>query len=190
MGNQTSDASRGVTKQCADVPIQPVAAGTATKTHVLIGPDDGAPNFALRRFVMGESGGMPRHTNAVEHEQFVLTGAARVTIGDAVHEVAAGTALYIPAEVPHRRRGPTKSPRRRSSFCASSPTARTASPWSRNDVPQARFGHRDGTAQHVAELPCLLNLLPLGLRAAASCATSRRWICVTATGAASCHRWS
>ena len=101
MGNQTSDASSGVTKQCADVPCQPVAAGTATATHVLIGPDDGAPNFALRRFVMGEGGGMPRHTNAVEHEQFVLTGAASVTIGDTVHEVAAGTALYIPAEVPH-----------------------------------------------------------------------------------------
>ena len=101
MANQTSAAPRGVTKRSADVPCQPVAAGTATETHVLIGPDDGAPNFALRRFVMGEGGGMPRHTNAVEHEQFVLTGAARVTIGDTVHEVCTGTALYIPAEVPH-----------------------------------------------------------------------------------------
>ena len=91
----------GVTKRAAAVPRQPVAAGTATETHVLIGPEDGAPNFALRRFVMGPGGGMPRHTNAVEHEQYVLTGAARVTIGDQVHEVAAGTALYIPAEVPH-----------------------------------------------------------------------------------------
>ncbi len=102
MANETCDAPpAGVTKQYADVPCQPVAAGTATETHVLIGPDDGAPNFALRRFVMGEGGGMPRHTNAVEHEQYVLTGAARVTIGAAVHDVSAGTALYIPAEVPH-----------------------------------------------------------------------------------------
>ncbi len=91
----------GVTKRAEAVARQPVAAGTATETQVLIGPEDGAPNFALRRFVMGSGGGMPRHTNAVEHEQYVLTGAARVTIGDQVHAVAAGTALYIPAEVPH-----------------------------------------------------------------------------------------
>ena len=97
---QNSEDS-GVSRRVEAVPRQPVAAGTATETHVLIGPDDGAPNFALRRFVMGAGGGMPRHTNAVEHEQYVLTGAARVTIGETVHEVAAGTALYIPAEVPH-----------------------------------------------------------------------------------------
>ena len=97
----TTAPAEGVARQYADVPCQPVAAGIATETHVLIGPGDGAPNFALRRFVMGEGGGMPRHTNAVEHEQYVLTGAARVTIGDTVHDVSAGTALYIPAEVPH-----------------------------------------------------------------------------------------
>ena len=97
---QSTD-SAGVTKRIDAVPRQPVAAGTATETHVLIGPEDGAPNFALRRFVMGPGGGMPRHTNAVEHEQYVLAGAARVTIGETVHEVQAGTALYIPAEAPH-----------------------------------------------------------------------------------------
>ena len=55
----------------------------------------------MRRFVMQEGGGMPRHTNEVEHEQYVLCGRARVVIGDAVHEVKAGDAVYIPARVPH-----------------------------------------------------------------------------------------
>lgn len=96
-----STEKAGVSKRAGAVPLQPVAAGTATETQVLIGPGDGAPNFALRRFVMGAGGGMPRHTNAVEHEQFVLAGAARVTIGEQVHEVRTGTALYIPAEAPH-----------------------------------------------------------------------------------------
>ena len=54
-----------------------------------------------RRFIMGAGGGMPRHTNLVEHEQYVLAGRARITVGDAVHEVAAGNTLYIPAGVPH-----------------------------------------------------------------------------------------
>jgi quercetin dioxygenase-like cupin family protein len=69
--------------------------------QLLIGPDDGAPNFALRRYTMGPGGGMPRHTNTVEHEQYVLSGRARVGIGDDVHEVAAGDVLLIPAGAPH-----------------------------------------------------------------------------------------
>ncbi len=81
--------------------LQEVAAGTATRVQVLVGPEDGAPNFAMRRFVMGEGGGMPLHTNAVEHEQFVLRGRARMTIGDEVHELRANDVLYIPAGVPH-----------------------------------------------------------------------------------------
>ncbi|MBW3660218.1 MAG: cupin domain-containing protein [Gemmatimonadetes bacterium] len=67
----------------------------------LLGESDGAPNFAMRLFSMGEGGGMPRHTNRVEHEQYVIRGRARVGIGDEVHEVSAGQVLYIPAAVPH-----------------------------------------------------------------------------------------
>jgi quercetin dioxygenase-like cupin family protein len=94
-------ADRPAVKRADAVASRPVAAGVATEIQVLLGPDDGAPNFALRRFRMGEGGGMPLHTNRVEHEQFVLAGRAKVTIGAAVHEVAAGSALYIPAGIPH-----------------------------------------------------------------------------------------
>ena len=80
--------------------LTPVAAGPGTETQVLIGPDQG-PNFALRRFVMQPGGGMPRHTNAVEHEQYVLQGRARVSIGDEIHEVKPGDVVYIPAGTPH-----------------------------------------------------------------------------------------
>lgn len=80
--------------------LTPVAAGSGTETQVLIGPDQG-PNFALRRFVMQPGGGMPRHTNAVEHEQYVLRGRARVSIGDETHDVKAGDVVYIPAGTPH-----------------------------------------------------------------------------------------
>jgi len=78
-----------------------VAAGTGTWMQVLIGPADKAPNFAMRRFIMAEGGGMPMHTNAVEHEQYVLCGRAEVGIGGSVHEVRQGDVLLIPAGVPH-----------------------------------------------------------------------------------------
>ena len=90
-----------VVKGADTVEPQKVAAGTATRSQVLIGTDDGAPNFAMRRFIMGEGGGMPRHTNEVEHEQYVLKGRARVGIGDSVFEVTADDVLYIPAKTPH-----------------------------------------------------------------------------------------
>lgn len=80
---------------------RPVEAGAATEVRVLLGEADGAPNFAMRLFSMGEGGGMPRHTNRVEHEQYVVRGRARVEIGDEVHEVGEGDVLYIPAGAPH-----------------------------------------------------------------------------------------
>ncbi len=90
-----------VVRPAHEVPARPVAAGTGTTMQVLVGPDQGAPNFVLRRFIMEDGGGMPLHTNDVEHEQFVLTGRAKIRVGDAVHEVAAGHTLYIPAGAPH-----------------------------------------------------------------------------------------
>ena len=72
--------------------------------QVLIGVEDGAPHFAMRRFIMGDGGGMPLHTNRVEHEQYVLAGRARIGIGERVHEVAKGDVLLIPAGVPHSYR--------------------------------------------------------------------------------------
>jgi quercetin dioxygenase-like cupin family protein len=91
----------GVVKPADSVERRPVAAGRATEIQVLLGEGDGAPNFAMRRFIMGPGGGMPRHTNRVEHEQYVLSGRARITVGDDVHEVAPGDVLYIPAGTPH-----------------------------------------------------------------------------------------
>ena len=96
-----TDSKPGVVKHSAAVPRSEVRAGKATETQLLIGPEDGAPNFAMRRFIMGEGGGMPRHTNTIEHEQFVLRGRARVGIAGEVHEVGPADVLYIPAGTPH-----------------------------------------------------------------------------------------
>jgi quercetin dioxygenase-like cupin family protein len=90
-----------VVKKADAVEKVEVKAGSATQTQVLIGEQDAAPNFAMRRFIMGPGGGMPTHTNTVEHEQYVLKGRATVGIGNETHEVEAGDVLLIPALAPH-----------------------------------------------------------------------------------------
>jgi len=90
-----------VVKRSSGVERREIAAGTATEMQLLLGPADGAPNFAMRRFIMGPGGGMPRHTNSVEHQQWVLRGRARIGLGDEVHEVGPEDVLYIPAGMPH-----------------------------------------------------------------------------------------
>jgi quercetin dioxygenase-like cupin family protein len=100
-GIMASGERAGRVKSAEAVARQTVAAGTATEMQVLIGPDDGAPNFAMRRFIMGEGGGMPLHTNEVEHEQYVLAGRAQIGIGDRTVEVETGDVIFIPARQPH-----------------------------------------------------------------------------------------
>lgn len=99
--HEPETAAAPVVKRAAEVPAAEVRAGTAARVQVLLGAPDGAPHFAMRKFSMGEGGGMPLHTNAVEHEQYVLAGRASITVGDEVHEVTAGDVLYIPAGTPH-----------------------------------------------------------------------------------------
>ncbi len=83
-----------------DVPREPIGAGRGAERQVLIGPDEG-PNFAMRRFIMAPGGGIPLHTNTVEHEQYVLRGSARIVVGEETHEVRAGDVVFIPAGTPH-----------------------------------------------------------------------------------------
>jgi len=87
-------------KHINDIPKEPVKGGQKTERQVLIGADEG-PNFALRKFTMAPGGGIPNHTNTVEHEQYVLSGRAKIGIGSEVTEVKAGDVVFIPARTPH-----------------------------------------------------------------------------------------
>jgi len=85
----------------ADVEYERVDAADGLEKGVLIGPDDGAPHFALRRFTLAPGARVPRHTNAVEHEQYVLKGEYVVGVRDEEHRVSAGDSLLIPAGTVH-----------------------------------------------------------------------------------------
>jgi quercetin dioxygenase-like cupin family protein len=87
-------------KHIRNVPAETIDAGRGASRQVLIGPDEG-PNFALRRFIMEPGGGIPAHTNTVEHEQYVLRGRARIGVGAKEYDVEAGSVVFIPAGMPH-----------------------------------------------------------------------------------------
>ena len=87
-------------KHVQDVDSQVVKTGDKTTIQVLISSQEG-PNFSMRRFVMEPGGGMPNHTNTVEHEQYVLRGHARIGIGDGTFELKAGDVVFIPEGAPH-----------------------------------------------------------------------------------------
>jgi len=90
-----------VIKRAGEIDYEPVDAAEGLHKGVLIDAADGAPNFAIRRFTLAPGAEVPRHTNAVEHEQYVLAGEYVVGIGDEEYTVAAGDSLLIPAGAVH-----------------------------------------------------------------------------------------
>ncbi len=87
-------------KHSKDVEVKNVAAGKGTTIQVVISSQEG-PNFAMRKYCMQPGGGIPRHTNTVEHEQYVLRGEATLTIGDEICHVKAGDVVFIPEGAIH-----------------------------------------------------------------------------------------
>jgi len=96
-------------RKANDVCRETVEAGSGTVRQDLIGAGEG-PHFAMRRFIMKPGGGMPRHTNTVEHEQYVLRGRAEVGIDAKVHQVSEGDVVFIPAGTPHWYRAVGEEP--------------------------------------------------------------------------------
>lgn len=90
-----------VVRRGGEEEYEDVDAAAGLQKAVLIGESDGAPNFVMRRFVLEAGAKVPRHTNRVEHEQYVLEGEYVVGIGDEEYEVSPGDSLLIPADTVH-----------------------------------------------------------------------------------------
>ncbi|MFB6302335.1 MAG: cupin domain-containing protein [Haloferacaceae archaeon] len=72
---------RPVVRRAESVAYEPVDAADGLSKGVLLDASDGAPHFAMRRFTLAPGAEVPRHTNAVEHEQYVLAGEYVVGLG-------------------------------------------------------------------------------------------------------------
>lgn len=70
--------------------------------RLLVGREDGAPNFSMRHFTVEPGGHTPRHEHNYEHEILVLSGSARVEENGAYHEIKAGDVVFVPRNVVHQ----------------------------------------------------------------------------------------
>jgi len=88
-------------RRAEDVEYEAVDAAEGLAKGVLVGAEQGAPNFAMRRFTLEAGSEVPRHTNAVEHVQYVLEGEYVVGMDDEERTVSAGDSLLVPAGAVH-----------------------------------------------------------------------------------------
>ena len=117
-----SQQSEPLVRRAEDVSYESVDAADGLRKGVLVGPEHGAPNLAIRRFELAAGAEVPEHTNEIEHEQYVLEGEYIVGIseapranGDAVsageeYVVSAGDSLHIPAGAVHWYRNESDEP--------------------------------------------------------------------------------
>ena len=63
--------------------------------HELIGTRDGARNYTIRHFHVPAGGRTARESHLHDHGVIILSGTARVTLGDEVHQLAEGDVVYV-----------------------------------------------------------------------------------------------
>lgn len=85
--------------------VEEVEQAEGLRKKILVGNDsDGARN-ALRRFILEPGARVPRHTNSVEHVQYVLEGGYTVEIEGEKRVAREGDAMHIPAGAVHSYTG-------------------------------------------------------------------------------------
>ena len=72
------------------------------KVRWLITEEMGAPNFAMRQFIVEPGGSTPKHTHQWEHEVYVLSGSGTVLGGNEESICRDGSVVYIPPNELHQ----------------------------------------------------------------------------------------
>jgi quercetin dioxygenase-like cupin family protein len=76
----------------------------------LIGPADGAANFAMRYFEIEPGGWTSLDQHAHDHGVFVLRGRGQILLGQIEHQVAKGDVVYIPPNDVHQLKNVGEKP--------------------------------------------------------------------------------
>jgi quercetin dioxygenase-like cupin family protein len=74
---------------------------TGVLKHELIGARDGAQGYEIRHFHVPAGGRTARERHPHDHGVMIVTGRARVTLGQEVHEVGPGDVVYVAGDELH-----------------------------------------------------------------------------------------
>jgi quercetin dioxygenase-like cupin family protein len=106
--------SQPLIRRGEEIEATSVGAADGVTKSVLVGEEQGAPNVAIREFTIAPGGSIPKHTNDIEHEQYVLRGEYVVGIEqggtDEEYTVTAGDAIHVPAGAVHWYRNEGEEP--------------------------------------------------------------------------------
>lgn len=87
------------------IEIEPYLGGGASEgscRHVIIGPTDGAHNFAMRYFEIPPGGQSSFEHHLHDQGVMIMKGRARVLLGWEIYEVGPGDVIYIPQHEQHQ----------------------------------------------------------------------------------------
>ena len=70
--------------------------------RLLVGPNDAAPNFSMRKFTVGADGNTPYHTHPWEHEVYVLAGQGEVRFAGGSQSILPGDFAFVPPNDEHQ----------------------------------------------------------------------------------------
>jgi quercetin dioxygenase-like cupin family protein len=97
---------KGLVRSLSEATLKAVAMDgvKGVRMAVMVGREEGAPNFALRQFVVEPGGHSPRHSHDYEHEVYIVEGNGTVLLNGAERPIKAGDVVFVPADHEHQFR--------------------------------------------------------------------------------------
>ncbi len=93
-----------INAQQTEADLVQIEGAADTQIQWLLDESRGAPNFALRRFIIAPGGHTPRHTHNWEHEVYVLCGEGVLVTDEGEVPLGPGQAILIPPDEEHQFR--------------------------------------------------------------------------------------
>ncbi len=81
--------------------VEPVEEMPGVTKRVVIGPEDGAPNFIMRIIEVEPKAAVPMHTHVWEHGIFVLSGKGALLLEDGEKPVEKENVVFVPPNLVH-----------------------------------------------------------------------------------------
>jgi quercetin dioxygenase-like cupin family protein len=95
---------QGLVRNLGDAALKPVEMDgvEGVRMAVMVGREHGAPNFALRQFIVEPGGHSPRHSHDYEHEVYIVEGQGTVLLNGAERAIKGGDVVFVPADHEHQ----------------------------------------------------------------------------------------